>query len=268
MTNKPIGIIDSGIGGLSVYREIVSLLPNEPVVYIGDNAQAPYGVLSEEDIYERSVELVSVLLEKDVKLIVVACNTITVCCIDKLRKTFPHVPMIGTVPVVKTAAAVTRNNKIGILSTTRTADSAYQKDLINKFASDKTVFNLGTDELVPLIEQGIPEGKQLEEILQRVLSELQTDHIDTLVLGCTHYPFITNEIQKVLGDGVQILDSGAAIARQVRRVLDENNALAEEHPPRHSFYTTGEASRIDRIAKKLLGATIASIPLRFVNVSV
>lgn len=258
MTNKPIGILDSGIGGLSVYKEIVALLPHEPVVYIGDNAQAPYGVLPAEDIYERSVELMSFLLEKDVKLIVVACNTITVCCIEKLRNTFPHVPIIGTVPVVKTAAAVTRNNKIGILSTTRTAESAYQHELIRKFTSDKTVINLGTDELVPLIEQEILEGTQLEEVLKGVLTDFQKAHIDTLALGCTHYPFIENEMQKVLGDSVQILDSGEAIARQVQRVLEGNNSLADIKIPSQSFYTTGEASRFDRIAKKFLGATIAS----------
>lgn len=258
MKNKPIGIIDSGIGGFSVYQEIISLLPNESTVYVGDNAYAPYGVLSTETIYERSIALVSFLLENDAKLIVIACNTITVCCIDKLRKAFPHVAIVGTVPVVKTAAAVTRNGKIGILSTTRTADSDYQKSLITEFAGDKTVSNFGTDLLVPLIEQGIVEGEKLEHAVQPILTDFQKQEVDTLVLGCTHYPFIKKPLQRILGNEVQILDSGEAIARQVRRVLETKELLAQRTDPDRVYYTTGEARHIDNIAKKLLGVTIAS----------
>jgi glutamate racemase len=258
MTNKPIGILDSGIGGLSVYKEIIALLPHESTVYIGDSALTPYGRLSEDVIFEQSKKLVSFLLTKDVKLIVVACNTITVSAIAKLRETFGHLPIIGTVPVVKTAAATTRAKSFGILSTTRTANSDYQKKLIEQFAQGHTVLNLGTDELVPLIERGVLEGEQIETVLKKVLAPFQQEHIDTLALGCTHYPFLRNEMQKILGKEVTVLDSGAAIARQVKRVLEERDAVVSEGAPEREFYTTGNAGEIDRIAKKLLDATITT----------
>jgi len=258
MQHKPIGILDSGVGGLSVYQHIIKLLPHESTVYIGDNALAPYGKLSEETIYERSKRLTYFLLDQDVKAIVVACNTITVSCIDKLRLDFPHVPIIGTVPVIKTAGEITRNGRIGILSTTKTADSSYQKDLIKKFADGHSVLNIGTDELVPLIEHGEVDGDAMESLLRKVLAPMQKEGIDTLALGCTHFPFVEKEIQKILGDNVQILDSGAAIARQVKRVLEQKHTLSEERTPAHAFYTTAESTRIDRIAKKLLGITITN----------
>jgi glutamate racemase len=258
MTNKPIGILDSGIGGLSVYQEIIALLPHESTMYIGDSALAPYGKLSEEVIFERSKKLVSFLLKKDVKLIVVACNTITVSCIARLREAFPEVPIIGTVPVVKTAATTTKAKSFGILSTTRTANSSYQRELIKQFAEGHRVINLGTDELVPLIENGILEGEQIDSVLQHVLKPFQEEHIDTLVLGCTHFPFIRNQMQKILGKHVLILDSGEAIARQVKRILEEKHTEITEGEPKRAFVTTGDATKIDLIAKKNLGSTITT----------
>lgn len=258
MKNKPIGVLDSGIGGLSIYQEIVKLLPHESTLYIGDNAYIPYSKLSEEVLFDRSKRLVRFLLEKDAKLIVVACNTITVSGIDKLRETFPDVPFIGTVPVIKTAASVTQKKSFGILSTERTANSAYQKDLINKFAEGHTVLNIGTDELVPLIEKGIVEGKAMHDVLNAILVPFKEGVVDTLVLGCTHYPFVKKEIQNILGSEVQILDSGAAIARQAQRILSEKNALSTSGTPTREYYTTAMAEHIDYIAKKLLGITITS----------
>jgi glutamate racemase len=258
MKNQPIGILDSGIGGLSVYQEITSILPHEPIIYIGDNALVPYGKLSEEMIYERSSKLVSFLLEKGAKVIVVACNTITVSCINRLREAFPQVTLIGTVPVIKTAGAQTKNGRIGILSTTKTAASDYQKNLMEQFASSHIVINKGTDQLVPLIEKGEIDGAEMHHVLEGVLSDFQKEQIDTLVLGCTHYPFVKKEMHSILGDGVQLLDSGAAIARQVKRVLEEKNALREEGHASMQLYTTGNAEHISSIAKKLLGVTIAA----------
>lgn len=258
MIHKPIGIFDSGIGGLSVYQEIVKLLPDESTVYIGDSALAPYGKLSEDAIFERSKKLVAFLLKKNVKLIVVACNTITVSCIHKLRETYPETPIIGTVPVVKTAASTTKAKCFGILSTTRTADSAYQKKLIKEFADSHTVLNLGTDELVPLIEKGILEGEQIEAVLRKVLEPYKEANIDTLALGCTHFPFIKKEIQKLLGKDVQVLDSGAAIARHVKHILSERDALINGGDPERKFYTTGDTGVMDIVAKNVSGSTIAS----------
>lgn len=245
--DRPIGILDSGIGGLTVLKEIVRELPQESIVYIGDSLHAPYGIRSSEEIYHLSKNLVKFLLQKKVKLIVVACNTITVNSIDALRKDFPDIPFVGTVPVVKTAVALTKNKRIGILSTTQTAKSKYQKTLIQTFTKGYTVFNYGNDKLVPLIEQGELRSKKVEEELHQTLSMFQKRNIDTLALGCTHFPFLRTQIQKILGPHVKILDSGPAIGRQVKRVLKNNNALNTTKNPVLSFYTTGKPENAEKI---------------------
>lgn len=255
MHTHPIGILDSGLGGLTIWKEIVAQLPHESTLYIGDSFHAPYGARSSEEIYQLTKRLIDFLLTKEVKIIVVACNTITVSCLDKLREDFPQVALIGTVPVVKTAAATSNNKRIGILSTTRTAQSEYQKELIASFAKDCTVSNYGTDELVPLIERGEMSGEQMNEILPRILSVFQKERIDTLALGCTHFPFLRKQMQEILGPDVVILDSGPSIARQVKRVLEEHKAVAEQAEATHEFYTTGD----ETLANKLLQATIATL---------
>lgn len=253
MINNPIGILDSGLGGLTVWKEIVRLLPHESTVYIADSQNAPYGAKSEEDIYHLSKKLIEFLLTKNVKLIVIACNTITVSSLDKLRNDYPDIPIVGTVPVVKTAVERTKNNRIGILSTTRTATSTYQQNLINEFAGECKVFVHGTDELVPLIEKGEMEGERITLALKKVLAEFQKEQVDTIALGCTHFPFLREEMQKILGPNVTLLDSGGAIARQVKRVLEHNQALTKQQNSTYAFFTTGDPV----IAKNLLAGTIA-----------
>ncbi len=253
MNNNPIGILDSGLGGLTIWKEVASLLPQESTVYIADSKNTPYGEKSEDAIYNLSKKLIELLLTKQVKLIVIGCNTITVASLDKLRKDFPQIPIVGTVPVVKTAAERTKNNRIGILSTTHTAESQYQKELIQKFANHCVVFNHGTDTLVPFVERGELEGEDVTNELISVLLKFQQEHVDTIALGCTHFPFLREKMQHILGPTVTILDSGPAIARQVKRVLENNNAVAVEQQPEYSFYTTGDPV----IAKKLLVGTIA-----------
>lgn len=248
--NKPIGVLDSGVGGLSVWSEIVKELPKESTVYIADSRNVPYGTKTAEEIHRLSRKLVQFLLKKDVKLIVVACNTITVTSLSKLRKEFPQIPIVGTVPVVKTAAEKTKKRKIGILSTVRTAESRYQKDLIEKFAKDLEVLNIGTDKLVPLIEKG-DHVKMIQIILQQELKPFVDARIDVLALGCTHFPLIKAKIQKILGPKILILDSGPAIARQVKRVLEQNKILAANSLVRHYFYTTGDEKLYNKKAKRV-----------------
>lgn len=233
MDNRPIGLLDSGVGGLTIWQEIVKKLPNESTIYIADSKNCPYGIKTAEEIYNLAKRLVAFLATQNVKLIVIACNTITVSCLDKLREEFKDVPIIGTVPVIKTAAEKTKKGKIGILSTVQTSKSRYQKDLIKKFAKDLEVLNIGTDKLVPLIEK----GKNVDSILPQILKPFEK--IDVLALGCTHFPLIKDKIQKILGSKVLILDSGAAIARQVRRVLKHNKILTGNKKFKRYFYTTG-----------------------------
>ncbi len=242
MNNNPIGVLDSGVGGLTVWQAIAKELPQEATIYIGDSANAPYGKKSAEEIYMLAKKLITFLLEKDAKLIVVACNTITVNCIEQLRKSFPNTPIIGTVPVVKTAGEKTKNKRIGILATAATIRSPYNEKLIAQFAAGCTVTRIGTNNIVPLIEKGI-KGTQLTEVLQKELEPFVAGKVDVVVLGSTHFPLIAKEIQKVLGKDLLILDSGGAIARQVKRILTNNNALASGNKPSYDFYTTGEVKR-------------------------
>jgi len=254
MDDRPIGVFDSGIGGLTILREIIRELPLESFIYVGDSFQTPYSCQTPKEIYQFSKCIVNYLLKKDVKLIVIACNTITVSCIKKLREDYPHIPIVGTVPVVKKAAEVTKNKRIGILSSTRTAKSEEQKQLIKKFADGCQVFNYGTDELVPLIEQGIVTGKEIDETLRKVLAIFKENDIDTLALGCTHFPFLRKQIQTILGPHMQVLDSGSAIARQVRKILQNNNALSTIKKPSLEFYTTGKKLHMENIVRKIVKA--------------
>jgi glutamate racemase len=251
MSKQPIGILDSGIGGLTIAKEISSLLPNESVVYIGDSAHAPYGAQSVDEIYARAVGLVTFLLKQDAKLIIIACNTITVHCIKQLREEFPDIPIVGTVPVIKTAAEVTKNKRIGILSTSQTSQSDYQKKLIQTFASDCTIFTHGTDKLVPLIERGIFEGSEIDAVLHEVLDKFKNEQIDTLALGCTHFPLIRESIQKQLGPDVRLLDSGAAIARQGKRILEHNKIQTDSSNPSYILYTTGNTEAMHLVVEAL-----------------
>lgn len=256
--NNPIGIIDSGVGGLSVWREIIALLPHESTIYLADQKNVPYGTKDPEEIYKLAKRLVAFLLSSHVKIIVIACNTITVTSIKRLREEYPQVPIIGTVPVVKKAVEITKNGRIGILSTISTAESEYQKQLIKKYAENMHVINIGCDKLVPLVEQGIINGRSVEEAVALDIGEFKKNKIDTLALGCTHFPFIRSVLHKLLGEDVQLLDSGSAIARQVKRILEHNVSLADTLGGSHLFFTTGNAENFKNVAKKLLGSTITT----------
>lgn len=251
MKDFPIGILDSGVGGLTVLKEIKKLLPNESIIYIADSKNSPYGEKSSKKILELSKSLIHFLVEKKVKLVVTACNTITVSTIDSLRKTFPNVPIVGTVPVIKTCVLASKNKRIGILSTEKTAGSKYQKDLIKKFAKGFKVVNLGTNKLVSLVEKG-KFGKSSLEFIKAELEKFKKENIDTLALGCTHFPFLKKEIENYFNGKVKVLDSGEAIARQVERVLLSNKIKSESKNSKYEFYTSGDLIIFKKIIRKLL----------------
>lgn len=251
MNNKPIGILDSGVGGLTIWQEIAAQLPEESTVYIADSKNCPYGSRSKDEIHTLASRLVQFLVNKQCKLIVIACNTITVNCIDRLRVEFPHIPLIGTVPVIKMAVERSQSRRIGVLSTTSTAESQYQKDLIAKFGFNATIINRGTDQLVPLVEQGIMSGVTVDQILKAELKPFQEADIDVLALGCSHYPFLRDSMQQILGSNIEILDSAGAIARQVKRVLEKNGSLNSQSNPTYDFYTTGDKQKFEHILSSL-----------------
>lgn len=247
MNNNPIGILDSGVGGLTVLQAVIEELPGESIIYIGDSQNTPYGAKKPEAIYHLAKRMIEVLKAKNVKLIVIACNTITVSCMDRLRTDYPNIPLIGTVPVIKTAAKISENKRIGILSTTITAKSDYQNHLIEEFADGCTVFNHGNDKLVPLIEKGLITSTEMSEVLYPVLAPFLKEEIDTLVLGCTHFPFVKSQIQEFLGQHVTLLDSSGAVARQVKRVLQHNDILATDKPQKVIIYTTGNKQIVQHL---------------------
>lgn len=252
MNNQPIGVLDSGVGGLSIWQEIVRQHPKESTIYIADSKNCPYGKKTSRQIHSLSRCLVDFLLKKKVKLIVLACNTITVSSLDKLRAEFQKTPIVGTVPVIKTAVEKTQNQRIGIFSTTRTAKSRYQKELIEKFTNGLSVVNLGSDKIVPLIEKGA-DGQTLKKVLIQDLDKFKKENIDTLALGCSHFPFIKKHIVRILGPKVQVLDSAGAIGRQVGRILNIRNELSSQDKPTHAFYTTGEKNKFKYAIKRLVG---------------
>lgn len=195
------------------------------------------------------------LIQKKVKVIVVACNTATVAGIDIYRKQFPLIPIVGVVPVVKTAAQRTHTKHFAVLSTKYTSESTYQKNLISKFAPDCVVQNIGSTRLVSLIEKGDVSDSEIHGELRKLWSKVETDNVDVLVLGCTHYPFVIDQIRAIVGNRIEILDSGGAVARQVKNILERESMLSAGQPT-HQFYTTGNWKHVSMVASRLLGREI------------
>jgi glutamate racemase len=253
MDNRPIGVIDSGVGGLTIWRELRALLPRERLVYLADGAYAPYGERGVDVLRERARLLTERLLGLDVKLVVVACNTLTVHAIGHLRAMFPNVPFVGVVPVVKTLARETRSGTIAILSTPATAASPYLADLIATFAPGKRVVNAGCEGLAEMVERGEPESDETLALLERHLAPVRASGADVVGLGCTHYPFVQPRIQRLLGPSVRIYEPAAPVARRAMQVLAERNALAGGRDGDCRFFSTGAPAPFATVAGRLLG---------------
>jgi len=250
---RPIVLLDSGIGGFSIYKPIRELLPNEDYVYVADKKFFPYGEKSTKVIQNRVFEITDWAQKINAKMIVLACNTATVAVIDTLRKNYPNIPIVGIVPVIKTCAEQTKNGNIGIISTPKTTKSAYQKNLIARFANDKKVYVRSCPGLVELIENKSEENLDSLPKLQKALSFLKNKQIDTLALGCSHFPLIADNIQNILGKDVLILDSAHAVSRHVKRVLKNNKDLYKtNHRGKTIFYTTAKPKEFDIMIKRYL----------------
>ncbi len=252
MDNRPIGFLDSGVGGLSVWRVTRKLLPQESIVFLADSGHVPYGEKSTAELRDLTVRCAQFLLDRDVKIIVVACNTATVHAIGHLRETFPQLPFVGVVPVVKTLARRTRTGTIAVLSTPATAQSPYLASLIEEFAPDKRVINIGCDGLEDMVEAGEVGTARVTGLLEHHLEPVRASKADVVGLGCTHYPFMRGRIKRVLGPDVRVFDPSRPVARQTRRLLVERDALAESSQPTYQFNTTGDPEVFARVATKLL----------------
>lgn len=252
MDNAPIGILDSGTGGLSVWLSLKKLLPRESLIYFGDHAHLPYSEKTTAYIRKRVIKIIKFFQQQHIKLVVIACNTATVAGINVYRQRFSGLPIIGVVPVVKTASEISKKRRFAVLSTKYTASSQYQHDLIEKFASDCHVINLACPNLVTAIENDEVKGIHVARELRKTLSQIKNSNIDCLVLGCTHFPFLSAAIRDIVGNNIRILDSGGAVARYAQFILVQNKSLASTGKPHYRFITTGDSQKATRVASKLL----------------
>lgn len=238
--NSPIGVFDSGIGGLSVANAIYGLLPNEGLRYFADTGRVPYGPRSQAEIISFSQEITQFLLDQGCKMIVVACNTATAAALTQLRVQWPEVPFVGMEPAVKPAAQATRSGKVGVMATLSTIQSERYEQLMRRFAADVEILENPCVGLVPLIEAGKLEQEETVQLLESIVSPMLREQVDTLVLGCTHYPFILPLLRQLVGDSCQVIDPAPAVARQVARRLEQHQLQATtEARPDFAFYASG-----------------------------
>ncbi len=248
--NSPIGVFDSGVGGSSIWQEIHKLLPFENVVYLADSKNAPYGNKSSEEITALSIKNVEKLLELGCKIIVVACNTATTNAISTLRENY-EIPIIGIEPAIKPAALQTTSKSIGILATKGTLSSALFSRTTQEFRKDISVVEIIGEGLVPLIEAGNLGGPEMIALLKKHTKPMIDANVDYVVLGCSHYPYIIPQLKKILPKNVKIIDSGEAVARQTKTVLQSLNLLREEHTtPKLQFYTNAETDTLKFLLKE------------------
>ena len=255
----PIGVFDSGAGGLTILGALRKELPQEDYIYFGDTGHCPYGTRSETEIIELTIRACRFLSEQGVKLIVIACNTASQAALNTLRATF-SLPFIGVVPAVKPAARFTKRGRIGVAATNQAARAAYLRQLIDDYASGVQVYAVGCPELVTLVEHGDFDGPLVEETLQNSLHPLLVNDIDVLVLGCTHFPALRPTIERVVGPHVRVIDSSAAIARRTHAILDVEGISRPIYPiyepGQVQVWCSGDASAFSEVASKLLGYPI------------
>jgi len=255
--SQPIGMFDSGLGGLSVYREIRKHLPAEDVIYYADSAYCPYGTRTRSEIRHRCYAISRLLIEQGAKVIVVACNTATSMAIDFMRASFPQIPFVGLEPAVKPAAAITESGRVGVLATPRTVSGDRLRWLIETHASGAEVRTTPGNGLVELVEAGTLRGADVVDTIRPMLEPMLDAGVDVVVLGCTHYPFLRDEIQAFVGPDVAVIDSGAAIARRVGSVLRANDLmLTSELPGYFRLMTSAPEDEISRVASLLVDEAV------------
>jgi len=262
--NQPIGVFDSGMGGLSVLSQMRALLPHEDVLYYADNAYCPYGLRSQAEIQHRSRLIAHFLIDCGAKVVVVACNTASAMAIDDLRRHFPSIDIIGLEPAVKPAVKLTRSGKVGVLATPRTVAGERMRWLIETHAGGIEVHTVAASGLVELVEAGELTGTRVKAALSPLLDPMIEAGVDVIVLGCTHYPFLRTEIEAYMGSDVPVIDSGLAIALRTRHVLNESGLLTTDLGVGNlALMTSASVAEVEPVAQLLLGetVTVASIPV-------
>ncbi|BAQ76813.1 glutamate racemase [Pseudomonas sp. Os17] len=240
MSEAPVAVFDSGVGGLSVLAEIQRLLPNESLLYFGDCGHIPYGEKTPEFIRQRCALMARYFREQGAKALVLACNTATVAGVADLRRDYPDWPIVGMEPAVKPAAAATRSGVVGVLATTGTLQSAKFAALLDRFAADVKVVTQPCPGLVEMIENGDLDSSALRQLLQGYVEPLLAAGCDTIILGCTHYPFLKPVLLQMLPPHISLIDTGGAVARQLQRLLDEGELRARGPARETRFWTSGD----------------------------
>ncbi|MBV4534469.1 MULTISPECIES: glutamate racemase [Pseudomonas] len=243
----PVGVMDSGVGGLSVLAEIQRLLPNESLLYVADSGHVPYGEKSPDYIRQRLRHIAGFFQQQGAKAMVLACNTATVAAVADLRELYPSWPLVGMEPAVKPAAAATRSGVVGVLATTGTLQSAKFAALLDRFASDVRVITQPCPGLVECIEAGDLFSPQLRQLLAGYVQPLLSAGCDTLILGCTHYPFLRPLLAEMVPADVAIIDTGAAVARQLQRLLAERQLLADGPARDTAFWSSADPENLRKI---------------------
>ena len=251
----PIGIFDSGVGGLSVLRAIRVQLPNENLLYFADQGHVPYGPRSLEEVRQFSEAITNYLLEHGAKLIVVACNTASAAALHYLRQTFPSIPFVGMEPAVKPAAEQTNSGVVGVLATPATFQGELYASVVERFASGVTVLQNTCSGLVEEIERGAVAEENAKAILESALRPMLERGLDTVVLGCTHYPFVIPQIEAICGDSVRVIDPAPAVARQVERRLDALHLLHPQADGQVQIITSGESAKLNSLIPQLCKET-------------
>lgn len=261
MDNRPIGIIDSGVGGLTVAKEIMRLLPNERIIYLGDTKRCPYGPRTTEEVNKFTWEMTRFLLKKGIKMLVIACNTATAAALEDIKKNL-SIPVIGVIyPGAVTALKVTKNYHIGVIGTIGTINSGEYEKALKATNPNCVVKSLPCPKFVPLVESGEYEGRFAEKIVAESLAPLKNNGIDTLILGCTHYPLLEPIIKRFMGDEVNVISSGGETARVVSMLLHQHDILSlnQNTKPHHQYYTTGSSKIFAKIASKWFGEKITDV---------
>lgn len=255
--NKPIGVIDSGIGGLTVVKEILRQLPKEEILYIGDTARCPYGSRPPHEVSKYTWEMINYLVDKKIKMLVIACNTATAVILEEAKKVL-NIPVIGVIhPGAIAALKLTKNDYVGVIGTSGTISSGVYEKTLTSINNKIKVESLPCPLFVPLVERGIFSGDEANKVVSKSLLALKTKAIDTLILGCTHYPLLSDVIQKEIGAEIEIVSSGDETAREVSALLYHKGLLYTGHrKPNHRYYTTGEEERFKRIAQRWLETNV------------
>ncbi|HBO33691.1 MAG TPA: glutamate racemase [Anaerolineaceae bacterium] len=266
---SPIGIYDSGVGGLTVWSAIRELLPQEDLLYFADQAKVPYGLRPLEEVQSLAEGVTRYLMNEGAKLIVIACNTASAAALKHLRALYPDFPFVGMEPAVKPAAEQTLSGKVGVLATPSTFQGELYASVVERFAHDVQLYQNTCPGLVQQIEKGYLDTPKTRRILEEALEPMLKEGVDTLVMGCTHFPFVIPLIKKIAGEEVRVIDPAPAVARQVRRVLEGQGLLSERKKVgKSTFLTSGDKGKLEALLPKLIGVQAEVRQLRWDSGSV